>query len=86
MNPKTFFSTSFSKTWFQGVCKVLLVAKAWYLWVFCRYLVLELISNASDALNKIMCLSLTDREILGEGDKTKLEIQGLLGNMRMVLA
>ncbi|WJX10895.1 hypothetical protein P8452_01565 [Trifolium repens] len=77
MNPKTFFSTSFSKTWFQGVCKVLLVAKAWYL---------ELISNASDALNKIMFLSLTDREILGEGDKTKLEIQGLLGNMRMVLA
>ncbi|XP_073118950.1 endoplasmin homolog isoform X1 [Henckelia pumila] len=35
----------------------------------------ELISNASDALDKIRFLSLTDKEILGEGDDTKLEIQ-----------
>ncbi|XP_073137855.1 endoplasmin homolog [Henckelia pumila] len=35
----------------------------------------ELISNASNALDKIRFLSLTDKEILGEGDDTKLEIQ-----------
>ncbi|KAJ6840386.1 endoplasmin-like protein [Iris pallida] len=35
----------------------------------------ELISNASDALDKIRFLALTDKEILGEGDDTKLEIQ-----------
>ncbi|KAI3797557.1 hypothetical protein L1987_32815 [Smallanthus sonchifolius] len=34
----------------------------------------ELISNTSDALDKFRFLYLTDKEVLGEGDDTKLEI------------
>ncbi|CAI5494528.1 unnamed protein product [Closterium sp. Naga37s-1] len=46
----------------------------------------ELISNASDALDKIRFLSLTDKTILGEGDNTKLEIQIKLDKENKVLS
>lgn len=46
----------------------------------------ELISNASDALDKIRFLSLTDKAILGDGDNTKLEIQIKLDKENKVLS
>ncbi|KAL5986029.1 heat shock protein 90 [Asimina triloba] len=46
----------------------------------------ELISNASDALDKIRFLSLTDKEILGEGDTAKLEILIKLDKEKKVLS
>ncbi|XP_052201566.1 endoplasmin homolog [Diospyros lotus] len=46
----------------------------------------ELISNASDALDKIRFLSLTDKEILGEGDSAKLEIQIKLDKEKKILS
>ncbi|KAI3952579.1 hypothetical protein MKW92_037095 [Papaver armeniacum] len=46
----------------------------------------ELISNASDALDKIRFLALTDKEILGEGDDTKLEILLKLDKEKKILS
>ncbi|KAL5706489.1 heat shock protein 90 [Ranunculus cassubicifolius] len=46
----------------------------------------ELISNASDALDKIRFLALTDKEILGEGDTAKLEIQIKLDKEKKILS
>ncbi|KAK2658653.1 hypothetical protein Ddye_005186 [Dipteronia dyeriana] len=46
----------------------------------------ELISNASDAPEKIRFLSLTDKEVLVEGDDTKLEIQIKLDKEKKILS
>lgn len=46
----------------------------------------ELISNASDALDKIRFLALTDKEVLGEGDDTNLQIQIKLDKEKRILS
>ncbi|KAK9748569.1 hypothetical protein RND81_02G067400 [Saponaria officinalis] len=46
----------------------------------------ELISNASDALDKIRFLALTDKSLLGEGDQAKLEILIKLDKEKKILS
>ncbi|KAL3696526.1 hypothetical protein R1sor_010602 [Riccia sorocarpa] len=46
----------------------------------------ELISNASDALDKIRFLSLTDKTVLGEGEDTQLEIRIKLDKEHRILS
>eukprot|EP00850_Spirogloea_muscicola_P012274 SM000078S22133 [mRNA] locus=s78:558203:564628:- [translate_table: standard] len=46
----------------------------------------ELISNASDALDKIRFLSLTDKSVLGEGEDTQLEIKIKLDEKNKILS
>lgn len=45
----------------------------------------ELISNASDALDKLRFLSLTDKDVLGEGEVANLEIKVSLDKANKVL-
>ncbi|KAJ8497477.1 hypothetical protein OPV22_008029 [Ensete ventricosum] len=45
----------------------------------------ELVSNASDALDKIRFLALTDKDVLGEGDNTKLDILIKLDKEKKIL-
>jgi len=46
----------------------------------------ELISNASDALDKIRFMALTDKSQLGEGEQAKLDIQISLDPSKKVLS
>ncbi|KAG9135166.1 hypothetical protein Leryth_013455 [Lithospermum erythrorhizon] len=46
----------------------------------------ELISNASDALDKIRFLSLTDKDVLGDPDSAKLDIQIKLDKENKILS
>ncbi|XP_016582011.2 endoplasmin homolog [Capsicum annuum] len=46
----------------------------------------KLISSASDGLDKISSLALTNKEVLGEGDNTKLDIQIKLDEEKKILS